>query len=104
MSRRVSELGKHKEIKNLEQSEFLTGYTTEEELACDLNGQELAAKAGYSPAGMLTLFETFKALRKGESEELSKKHPTLAERIAQAEVSGKTLATTETLEDPVRVD
>jgi predicted Zn-dependent protease len=85
VSRRVSELGKQKEIKNLELSEFLPGYTKEEELACDLNGQQLAAKAGYSPAGMLTLLETFKALRKGESEEPSEKHPSLAERIAQAE-------------------
>ena len=85
VSRRVSELGKQKEIKNLELSEFLPGYTKEEELACDLNGQKLAAKARYSPAGMLTLLETFKALRKGEPEELSGKHPSLSERIAQAE-------------------
>jgi 2-oxo-4-hydroxy-4-carboxy--5-ureidoimidazoline (OHCU) decarboxylase len=34
---------------------------------------------------MLTLLETFKALRKGDPEELSGKHPSLAERIAQAE-------------------
>lgn len=85
VSGRVSELRKQKEIKNLELSEFLPGYTKEEELACDLNGQQLAAKAGYSPAGMLTLLETFKALRKGEPEEPSEKHPSLAERIAQAE-------------------
>ena len=84
VSRRVSELGKHKEMKNLKLSEFLPGYTKEEELACDLKGQQLAAKRGYSPAGMLTLLETFKALRKGESEQPSEKHPTLAERIAQA--------------------
>src|SRR5260370_26759818 len=88
VSRRVSELRK-KEIKNLELSEFLPGYTKEEELACDLNGQQLAAKAGYSPAGMLTLLETFKALRKGEPEEPSEKHPSLAERIAQAEPLAK---------------
>ena len=55
VSGRVSELRKQKEIKNLELSEFLPGYTKEEELACDLNGQQLAAKAGYSPAGMLML-------------------------------------------------
>jgi len=85
VSGRVSELRKQKEMKNLELSEFLPGYTKEEELACDLNGQKLAAKAGYSPAGMLTLLETFKALRKGEPEELSEKHPSLSERIAQAE-------------------
>jgi predicted Zn-dependent protease len=84
VSRRVSELGKQKGIKNLELSEFLPGFTKEEELACDLHGQQLAAKAGYSPAGMLTLLETFQALRKGESEAPSEKHPTLAERIAQA--------------------
>ena len=89
VSRRVSELGKQKEIKNLELSEFLAGYTKEEELACDLNGQRLAAKTGYSPAGMLTLLETFKALRKGETEEPSEKHPSLAERIAQAEPLAK---------------
>jgi predicted Zn-dependent protease len=55
VSRRVSELGKQKGIKNLELSEFLPGFTKEEELACDLHGQQLAAQAGYSPAGMLTL-------------------------------------------------
>lgn len=85
VSRRVSELAKQKEIKNLEVNEFFPGHTKEDELACDLNGQKLAAKAGYSPAGMLTLLETFKALRKGEPEEPSEKHPTLSERIAQAE-------------------
>jgi predicted Zn-dependent protease len=89
VSGRVSELRKQKEIKNLELSEFLPGYTKEEELACDLNGQQLAAKAGYSPAGMLTLLETFKALRKGEPEEPSEKHPSLSERIAQAEPLAK---------------
>lgn len=88
VSRRVSELRKQKEIENLELSDF-TGYTKKEELACDLNGQQLAAKAGYSPAGMLTLLETFKALRKGEPEEPSEKHPSLAERIAQAEPLAK---------------
>jgi predicted Zn-dependent protease len=89
VSRRVSELGKQKDIKDFELSEFLLGYTKEEELACDLHGQQLAAKAGYSPAGMLTLLETFKALRKGEPEEPSVKHPTLAERIAQTEPLAK---------------
>ena len=89
VSRRVIELGKQKEIRNLELSEFLPGYSKQEELACDLNGQQLAAKAGYSPAGMLTLLETFKALRKGELEEPSEQHPTLAERIAQAEPLAK---------------
>ena len=89
VSRRVSELRKQKEIKNLELGEFLPGYTKEEELACDLNGLQLAAKAGYSPAGMLTLLATFKALRKGEPEEPSEKHPSLAERIAQAEPLAK---------------
>ncbi len=85
VSRRVGELAKHKDINKLEVSEFFPGYTKEEELACDLNGQKMAAKAGYSPAGMLTLLETFKALRKGQLEEPSDKHPTLSERIAQAE-------------------
>jgi beta-barrel assembly-enhancing protease len=89
VSKRVSELRKQKEIKNLELNEFLPGYSKEEELACDLNGQQLAAKAGYSPAGMLTLLETFRALRKGEPEEPSEKHPSLAERIAQAEPLAK---------------
>jgi len=89
VSRRVNELKKQKEIKNMELRDFFTSYTKEEELACDRNGQNLAAKAGYSPAGMLTLLETFKALRKGEPEEPSEKHPSLAERIAQAEPSAK---------------
>ena len=55
VSRRAVELTKHKEIKKLEVNDFFPGYTKEEELACDLNGQKLAAKAGYSPAGALTL-------------------------------------------------
>ena len=67
---------------SLKLSEFLPGYTKEEELTCDLREQQSAAKAGYSPAGDVMLLETFKALRKGESEEPSEKHPTLAERIA----------------------
>jgi len=84
VSGRLSELAKQKEITNLEVNEFFPGYTKEEELACDLYGQKLAAKAGYSPAGILTLLETFKALRKGQEEVPSEKHPTLSERIAQA--------------------
>ena len=31
--------------------------TKQEELACDLNGQKLAAMVGYSPARMLTLLD-----------------------------------------------
>lgn len=89
VSRRVGKLRKQKEMKDLKLAEFYPGYTKEEELACDLNGQLLAAKAGYSPAGMLTLLETFKALRKGEPEKASEKHPSLAERIAQAEPLAK---------------
>ncbi len=49
MSARVAELAKQKDINDLHVSEFFLGYTKEEELACDLNGQKLAAKAGYSP-------------------------------------------------------
>ena len=41
--------------------------------------------AAYSPAGMLTLLETLKALSKGQPEPPSKAHPTLSERIAQIE-------------------
>ncbi len=85
VSRRETELTKQKDVKNLRVSEFFPGYTKQEELACDLNGQKLAARAGYSPAGMLTLLETFKALSKGQPEPPSKEHPTLSERIAQAE-------------------
>ena len=90
VSRRLGELAKHKEIEKLKVNEFFPNYTKEEELACDLNGQKLAAKAGYSPAGTLTLLETFKVLRKGEPEEPSDEHPTLAERIAQAGPLAKT--------------
>jgi predicted Zn-dependent protease len=100
VSRRVSELRKQKEIRNLELRDFFAGYTKEEELACDRNGQELAAKAGYSPAGMLTLLETFRALRKGGTEEPSEKHPSLAERIAQAEPLAKASAQTQ---KPLRI-
>lgn len=85
VSRRVTELTKRKDVKNLKVSDFFPGYTKQEELACDLNGQKLAVKAGYSPAGMLTLLETFKALSKGQPEPPSKEHPTLSERISQAE-------------------
>lgn len=96
VSARVTELTKQKDIKDLHVSEFFPGYTKEEELACDLNGQKLAAKAGYSPAGMLTLLETFKALRKGQEELPSEKHPTLSERIAQAAPLAKTSAQKQT--------
>ena len=85
VSRRVAELTTRKDLENLKVGDFFPGYTKQEELACDLNGQELAAKAGYSPAGMLKLLETFKALRKGRPEPPSRDHPTLSERIAQAE-------------------
>src|SRR5271156_199654 len=85
VSRREAELTKHEDVKNLKVSEFFPGYTKQDELDCDLNGQKLAAKAGYSPAGMLTLLETFKALSKGQPEPFSKDHPTLSERLAQAE-------------------
>jgi hypothetical protein len=64
------------------------------------NEQKLAAKAGYSPAGMLTLLETFKALRKGQAELPSGKYPTLSERIAQAERLAKTSAQKQT---PLRI-
>ena len=59
VSSRVTELTKQKDINHLQVSEFFPGYGREKELACDLNGQKVAAKAGYSPAGMLTLLETF---------------------------------------------
>jgi predicted Zn-dependent protease len=89
VSARVTELTKRKGIADLHVSDFFPSYTKEEELACDLNGQRLAAKAGYSPAGMLTMLETFKALRKGQPEPPSQDHPTLSERIAQAEPLAK---------------
>jgi predicted Zn-dependent protease len=85
VGRRMAELLKRKEMKDLELQEFSPGYSKQEELDCDLSGQKLAAQASYSPTGMLTLLETFKALRKGEPEHPSEKRPTLAERIAQAE-------------------
>jgi beta-barrel assembly-enhancing protease len=84
VSRRVTELTKQKAVKDLKVKEFFPGYTKQEELACDLEGQKLAARAGYSPAGMLTLLETFKALSKGQPELPDDEHPTLSERIAQA--------------------
>ena len=90
VSRRVTELTKHKDMKSLHVEDLDPGYTKQEELACDLNGQTLAAKAGYSPAGMLTLLETFKALSKGKVESPSEEHPTLMERIAQVEPLAKT--------------
>jgi predicted Zn-dependent protease len=96
VSARVTELMKQRGIENLQVSEFFPGYTKQEELACDLNGQKLAAKAGYSPAGMLTLLETFKALLKGQVEPPSGKHPTLSERMTQAERLANTSTRTQT--------
>ncbi|HEV2987239.1 MAG TPA: M48 family metallopeptidase [Candidatus Angelobacter sp.] len=81
---RVTELTRQKNINELQVSDFFSGYGREKELACDVNGQKLAAQAGYSPAGMLTLLETFKSLQRGSAEKVSQKRPTLAERIAQA--------------------
>lgn len=85
---RVTELIKQKPSHNpgdLHVTDFYASYTKQQELACDLNGQKLAMKAGYSPKGTLSLLETFKALRKGKTEPNSETHPTLSERIAQAE-------------------
>ncbi len=96
VSARVTELTEQKDIKDLHVGEFFPGYAKEEELACDLNGQKLAANAGYSPAGMLTLLETFKALSKGQEELPSEKHPTVLERIAQAQPLAKTSAQKQT--------
>lgn len=81
---RVKDLTKRQGMKNLHVNEFFPGYGKEEELKCDLKGQRLAAKAGYSPAGMLTLLETFKALEHKAAEKPSEMRPTLSERIAQA--------------------
>lgn len=96
VSRRVTELTKRKDLTVLKVSDFFPGYTKQEELACDLYGQKLVAKAGYSPAGMLTLLETFKALRKSDSEPPSQDHPTLSERIAQAQPLAVTSAQKQT--------
>jgi predicted Zn-dependent protease len=84
VSSRVTELMKQNDMESLQVTHFFPGYGKEKELACDLNGQKLAAKAGSSPAGTLMLLETFKALRHGPAEEPSETRPTLSERIAQA--------------------
>ena len=86
---RLLTLLKTKSEAQIHVDDFYPGYTKQEELACDLTGQQLAARAGYSPAGMLTLLETFQALRKGEAEAPSDAHPTLLERIAQAKPLAK---------------
>ncbi len=86
---RLRGLTKQRSAESLRVSEFFPGYTTQQELDCDLNGQKLAAAAGYSAAGMLTLLETFKAFQKGEPEPPSDNHPTLSERIVQAEPLAK---------------
>lgn len=85
VSNRVKKLTKRNGIKHVQVSDFFSGYGRQKELARDLNGQELAAKAGYSPAGMLTLLERFKALQRRSVGQPSEKRPTLSERIAQAE-------------------
>jgi len=54
--------------KELKPQDYYAHYTKREELACDLNGAQLAQAAGFSPNGMLTLLESFRALRKGEPE------------------------------------
>jgi beta-barrel assembly-enhancing protease len=97
---RVAALAKEKGAQNLRVSDFFRSYTKQEELVCDLNGQKLAAKAGYSPTGMLTLLETFKALQKGKPEPPSAERLTLSERIAQAKNMAK--ATTEA-QIPLRI-
>jgi predicted Zn-dependent protease len=100
VSSRVTELKKGKDIKDLQVRDFFPGYTKEQELACDLAGQKLAALAGYSPAGTLTLLETFKALQKGQPEPPSQEYPTLSERIAQAEPLANAAAQKQT---PLRI-
>lgn len=78
VSNRVRELAKKKGLQNLKVNDFFSGYGKTEELKCDLEGQKLAAKAGYSPAGMLTLLETFKALQRGPMQKTSERRATLS--------------------------
>jgi predicted Zn-dependent protease len=100
VSARAAELAKQEGSENPKMTDFFGSYTKQEELACDLNGQKLAAKAGYSPAGMLTMLETFKALRKGQAEPPSDTNPSLSDRIAQAERLANTSTQTQT---PLRI-
>ena len=97
VSRRVRELGKQKEIKNLELSEFLPGYN-QGRGAC-LRPERTEAGSESWPLACRdadAAGDTFKALRKGEPEAPSEKHPTLSERIAQAEPLANTSAQRQT--------
>ncbi len=82
---RTSEIEKrqHLSAQQLKVSMYYGHYTKSQEMSCDRNGAQLAQKAGFSPSGMLTLLETFQALRKGQPEIPSMDSPTLGERIQQ---------------------
>ncbi|HEX8925485.1 MAG TPA: M48 family metallopeptidase [Terriglobales bacterium] len=82
---RTTEVEEQKKIgaEKLNVTDYFAHYSKAQELSCDRNGAILAQAAGYSPGGMLSLLETFKAMRKGEPETTFPDKLTLDERIQQ---------------------
>ncbi len=57
------------------------GYSREAESHADLTGSDICAQAGYSPWGLVWLFEDFKNARKGEIPQMLSDHPDDQHRI-----------------------
>jgi predicted Zn-dependent protease len=54
---------------------FMAGYSKEQELEADRDGTTLAVEAGYSPAGILQLFEEFRKLEQRADERSTPRSP-----------------------------
>ena len=54
---------------------FMAGYSKEQELEADRDGTTLAVEAGYSPAGILQLFEEFRKLEQRAAQNRNPKSP-----------------------------
>jgi predicted Zn-dependent protease len=87
VSDRVARIAKERgispaDLKRWKVEDFGPGYTKEQELACDSGGARLAAKAGYSPLGLLHLLQTFQLLAR-PLPDAPPNRLTLEERITQ---------------------
>jgi predicted Zn-dependent protease len=62
--RRLRNLGPLGDLLSLPVEVFTAGYSKDQELEADRNGTALAVEAGYSPLGILQLFQEFSRLEK----------------------------------------
>lgn len=54
---------------------FMAGYSKDQELEADRDGTTLAVQAGYSPAGILQLFDEFQKLEQGDGSHRDPRSP-----------------------------